>query len=489
MKILFFSYAYPNAQQPGLGTFNRTMIAGLTAEHQVRVVAPIPFPEVWKGYIKSQSPKVANGQPYQAVPGVEATHPTFYYPPKIARSQYGRFLEWSAGRELSRAIADFQPDVILSYWAHPDGDVAVRAAERHDIPCVVMVGGSDVLLLARQGSRRTAILNVLQRADAVVAVSDHITDTLVKDGLSRKKLHVVRRGIDPTYFSPGDRLIARRGLGVEENTTLFIAVGRLVPVKGFQHLIDTCQVLKRRSHSFSCRILGEGPLRPTLQKQIDELGLQDCVKLEGAQGQMRLAEWYRAADATLLSSLSEGVPNVLLESLACGTPFVATSVGGVSEIADRVHDRLVPPAAPIAMADAIESQLLVKDDKKPRRKFEPSDLRASSTKLVRVLEGALYDHAARQQAQENNAEGITPELVATPKNKSSKFEMDWVNMPLTPLSSSTTEPLSTATIALSLSEQLPDIDANSTVIFSRPMNGYSSEELAGTGEVFTSNDR
>ena len=435
MKILFFSYAYPNARQPSLGTFNRSMIASLAAEHDVRVVAPVAFTEAWKRQWSRLSTQGTNGSRFIAVPGVEATHPTFYYPPKVLRSQYGHFLDWSVGRELDRAMKDFQPDVVLSYWAHPDGDVAVRAAQRHNVPSVVMVGGSDVLLLARSGSRRKAILNVLQRADAVVTVSDHISQTLVKDGLPRRKLHVVRRGVDPAAFSPGDRLIARRGLGVAEDRTLFVAVGRLVPVKGFEHLIASCAVLKSRGHSFGCHILGDGPLKGPLQRQIEQLGLQDSVKLEGSQSQMRLAEWYRAADQTLLSSISEGVPNVLLESLACGTPFVATSVGGVPEIADRLHDRLVPPASPVAMADAIESQLQ-RYPEQQRRTFEPYDLRAAAGKLQRVLEGAIYDHAAeRQEQMQAQPKSITPppppvvvaEPLAAAPSRSRAIAFEWLN--------------------------------------------------------------
>ena len=490
MKIVFFSYAYPNARQPGLGTFNRAMVAGLAGVHEVRVVAPVPFPEVWRERLSKLTGVSATGagglkdSTYTAVPGVEASHPTFYYPPKILRSQYGHFLDWSVGRELNRVMQEFQPDVVLSYWAHPDGDVAVRAAQRHNVPSVVMVGGSDVLLLARSGARRSAILNVLNRADAVVTVSDHISDTLMKDGLSRKKLHVVRRGVDPAAFSPGDRLIARRGLGLSETRTQLVAVGRLVPVKGFQHLIASCAVLKTRGRLFDCHILGNGPLKGLLQRQIEHLGLEDCVKLAGPQSQMRLAEWYRAADLTVLSSLSEGVPNVLLESLACGTPFVATSVGGVPEIADRLYDRLVPPASPVAMADAIAGQFDCKSEELQRRCFEPLDIRASARKLERVLEGALFDHAAVRHVEQVQSKSASPAravLQSTPK-PSSKFELDWLNAPP---SSNTPVPPSVASMAMSLNEQNAELTATTTAEFCRPSNGSNECEMARTGEYFT----
>ena len=490
MKILFFSYAYPNARQPGLGTFNRSMIAGLVGAHEVRVVAPVPFPDVWRirlAELAGVSPKGTRGSKhstYTAVPGVEASHPTFYYPPKVLRSQYGQFLDWSVGRELNRVLHEFQPDVVLSYWAHPDGDVAVRAAQRHNVPSVVMVGGSDVLLLARSGARRKAILNVLNRADAVVTVSDHISDTLMKDGLPRKKLHVVRRGVDPAAFSPGDCSIARRGLGLSEERTQLVAVGRLVPVKGFQHLIASCAVLKTRGRAFDCHIVGDGPLRGQLQRQIELLGLEDCVKLEGPQSQMRLAEWYRAADLTVLSSLSEGVPNVLLESLACGTPFVATCVGGVPEIADRLYDRLVPPASPVAMADAIEGQLNSPREEQQRRCFEPFDLRASARKLERVLEGAIFDHAAAHHGEQVQSTSASPVREASPSasKPTNKFDLDWRNAAP---SLNTPMPPSVAAMAISLNGPNAELTATTMAAFCRPSNGQFEGELGRTGEYFT----
>ena len=208
MKVLFFSYAYPNPLQPGLGTFTRSMIAGLAGDHEVRVVSPVPFPAVWRGFLCGQLPRGLNDPQFAAVPGVQADYPTFYYPPKVLRAQYGRCLWWSVHRRLDRVLREFRPDVVLSYWAHPDGEVAVRMAQRHRVPAVAMAGGSDVLLLARSGARRQAILGALERADAVVTVSNHIADTLVSDGIERDRLHVVRRGVDRAVFSPGDRAVA-----------------------------------------------------------------------------------------------------------------------------------------------------------------------------------------------------------------------------------------------------------------------------------------
>ncbi len=474
MKVLFFSYAYPNPLQPGQGTFNRTMIAGLAGDHEVRVVSPVPFPDVWRGRLGGKLPRGLNDPQFIAVPDVPADYATFYYPPKLFRSQFGRCLWWSVRRRLDRAMREFRPDVVLSYWAHPDGEVAVRMARRHNVPAVTMVGGSDVLLLARSGSRRRAILNVLNRADAVVTVSDHIANTLVSDGLDRDKLRVVRRGVDRAVFSPGDRVISRRGLGLPEDRPLLVAAGRLVPVKGFQYLIEACAVLKGRGRSFGCCILGDGPLKGQLQSQIDRLGLQGTVELRGPQSPTELAEWYRAASMTVLSSLSEGIPNVLLESLACDTPFVATYVGGVSEIADPRHDRLVPPEKPVALADAIDSQLRARRDQLPARTFEPLAVRAAARRLGQVLEEARAEHGAPRPQEQSAGDASSSGQPLPWLGRSAEFCLARPDFPKSE---------STGAAHLAHEEDRDELRPSEAGPCCRPANGaFEEEELARTGE-------
>ena len=147
MKVLFYSYAYPNPLHPGLGTFNRSMVAGLSMEHEVRVVSPVSFVAAWQARLSQRLPHGLNDPQFAAVPGVPCEYLTSYYTPKVFRSEYGRWMWWSVARRLHHTMKTFRPDAVLSYWAHPDGEVAVRMAHRHGVPAVVMVGGSDVLLL------------------------------------------------------------------------------------------------------------------------------------------------------------------------------------------------------------------------------------------------------------------------------------------------------------------------------------------------------
>lgn len=382
MRILFFSYAYPNPWQPELATFNKTMIAGLAQQHEVCVVSPVSFVSQWRHGARFQKYQ----EKYVAVPDVQAVYLTYYYTPKIGREYYHHFLQWSVGRSLRRTICDFQPDVILSYWAHPDGAVALRIAQEFHLPLVQIVGGSDVLLLGRNTSRRRLILDVLLHADALIAVSRHIAETLRQDGVEPRKIHVVHRGIDRNVFCPGDRASSRKRLGLPEQRPVLLGVGRLVSVKDWPTWLLACRVLVDRGMQPACYVLGEGPLRRQLEQLIQQYGLQRFVDLRGSQPQTELVHWYRAADLTVLASLSEGVPNVLLETIACGGSFVATNVGGIPEIADPTFDRLVSPQQPAALAFEIANRLSNPPPCSSIRRWHPSSNMEATNQLVQIME-------------------------------------------------------------------------------------------------------
>ena len=388
MRILFLANDFPNALHPLKGTFNRSLVAAMAIKNDVQVISPVSWIDEISSRVKHK--KRIDRSKVNFVPGIKTEYPRYYYPPKIMRHRYGQFMWMSIKRQLTKTIKQFHPDAILSYWAHPDGEVAVRLAQQAGIPAITMVGGSDVLLLARKGKRRVAIMNVLHQADKIISVSQDIAEHLKRDGIHPDKLHVVHRGVDHELFTEGDRNDARKELKLPSNQPILVAAGRLVDVKGHEVLISACHMLAQKGERFQCHILGTGPLQESLQKQIDMSSLKPIVHLAGAQTQQQLANWYRAADMIVHPSYSEGIPNVLLEGICCGTPFVASDVGGISEVADLQHDQLVPPKDPKRLAEAILKQLnKQKEITLPERSFQPLSWDDSADNVVQLLQQAI----------------------------------------------------------------------------------------------------
>ena len=196
----------------------------------------------------------------------------------------------------------------------------------------VIIGGSDVLLMTRKPSRRRRVQGVLEATDAVITVNDDLKNAVVRLGIPADKVYVWHQGIDVGQFQPGDRYLARQQLGIPVPGRVIVWVGRMDPVKGLDILLESCVLLRARGTEYHLYLVGDGPLRRDLVAQAESHGLSKHVTFVGPKLHNELPDWYRAADLTVLPSRSEGLPNVLRESLACGTPFVASNVGGISEI-------------------------------------------------------------------------------------------------------------------------------------------------------------
>jgi glycosyltransferase involved in cell wall biosynthesis len=160
----------------------------------------------------------------------------------------------------------------------------------------------------------------------------------------------------------------------------------MVSVKGLPVLVDAVDRLHQRGIRPQTYLVGSGEMERSLRSEVRARGLDAFIHFTGSVTQDALAKWYQAADFTVLPSLSEGVPNVLLESIACGTPFVASEVGGIPEIATLGVDRLVPPGDSERLASAIEEQLQRSPKENASRDFMPFDCRRSAEQLIRVVE-------------------------------------------------------------------------------------------------------
>lgn len=381
MKLMLVTSVFPSPLHPNLGAFNREMVHALTGAHHVKVIAPVAWPIVYRARRQGQTWDAA-----RRFDDIEVRHPTFYYTPKLLRSRHGAFLWWSIRRTVDEMLRGFVPDVVIGYWSHPDGQAAVRVARRLGVPAVVMVGGTDVLVLGQLPRRRPAIRRVLEDADAIVTVSQDLKRELRTWGLPANKIHVVYRGVNATRFSPGDRDAARQRLGIERGTRALLWVGHMVPVKGLDVLVDACAAAAARI-DFHLYLVGRGPLDAELQRRCAELGIAARVTFVGYVPHVDLPDWYRAANLTVLPSRSEGIPNVLLESIACGTPFVASRVGGIQEIADPLVDRLVAPVDRDALANAIVHSLTAPSC--INRRTMPISTANASERLQGVLASAV----------------------------------------------------------------------------------------------------
>lgn len=355
MRILTLTNLYPTPFNPTRATFNRQKIRLLATQHPVAVIAPILWTEEWAARWKGAG-SLPRGRRVTC-DGIAVDHPRYVYSPKVLRGWYGHCFRESVRPAFRRALADFRPDLVFAPWAYPDGWAAVQLGHRAGLPVVIKVHGSDILQLSRHPRRSRGTIEALRQADGVIAVSHDLKERVVAMGADGARVRVLYDGIDSELFHPGPQDAARIRLArdFDMRGPVVLYIGNLLPVKGLEVLIDAFAKLAGQGVDFTGLLIGQGPLRARLEAQIARRGLRGRVELLGPRPHDQLPDWYRAADFFVLPSYSEGVPVVLLEAIACGTPIVASRVGGIPEIAHLGDSRLVPAGDTAALAEAIRA--------------------------------------------------------------------------------------------------------------------------------------
>jgi glycosyltransferase involved in cell wall biosynthesis len=203
---------------------------------------------------------------------------------------------------------------------------------------------------------RWALRRWLPRADAVVAVSRHTAQAARHFGVPAAKLHTIYNptAVDMAGSDAGVSAgrCLRRDLNIPPDAFLLGFVGRLSREKGVSYLIQAVQRLKQRGCNVFSVVVGDGPLASELRAETRQRDVEDRVRFAGYQS--AVASWVRASDALVLPSLSEGLPMVLAEAMALGTPAIATRVGGIPEIIRHGETGwLIPARSPDALCDTI----------------------------------------------------------------------------------------------------------------------------------------
>ena len=355
LKVLTFSTLFPSSVRPGHGIFVETRLRELMKSGQIesRVIAPVPwFPSAnsrWGDYAKFAATPAREQRN-----GLDVLHPRYLLLPKVGMTTAPLTLALGARAAVRKLIDEgFDFDVIDAHYYYPDGVAAALLARWFGKPLAVTARGSDVNLIGRHALPLRLMRWASSVASASIGVSQALVERMRELGMASRLQLTLRNGVDLARFrADADPAALRARLDVE-GSPLLLSVGNLVSLKGHDLVIEALGLLRGRGLDARLCIIGAGPLRAELETLAGRLGLADQVRFLGALPQDELAAWYGAADMLVLASEREGWPNVLLESMACGTPVVATAVGGIPEIVEPpLTGRIVQVRSAQSLADA-----------------------------------------------------------------------------------------------------------------------------------------
>ena len=360
--VVMVTTSYPRFPGDSVGTFMEPIAKSVAARgHAVHVVAP------WH-------PLVARGAEEDGV------HFHFYkYAPIRGLNVFGYAAAMRADVSLRRAAYAVAPlalaagwnaargvarrhraTVMHGHWVVPGGVVAAAASPSR--PLVVSLHGSDVYVAETFGPARRAARSVFSRAGAITACSADLGQRAIALGADPARVEVVPYGVDTARFRPDAKARAtrRERLGVGAGVTLVFAAGRLVRKKGFEYLLEALPLVGAAS-PVVLAIAGAGDLERELRERAGTLGVAGRVRFLGNLTQDEVAAHLAAADVVAVPSVRDdsgnvdGLPNIVMEALASGTPLVTTAAGGIGSVVEHERTALVAPERdPAALAAAIE---------------------------------------------------------------------------------------------------------------------------------------
>lgn len=227
-------------------------------------------------------------------------------------------------------------------------------------------------------------------ATRVLANSEMVAESLVRDDhLAKRRIAMIPNFVDDEAFIPpssAERAAWVRELQLERATPIIGVVASLLPIKDHATLFRATHILVRRWPGLALVVVGSGPSLDELQTLATQLGIADNVRFAGLRPQT--PSFHHLFDLSVLSSVSEGFPNSLLEAMAAGRPIVATAVGGVRDaVRDGENGLLVPPGDPERLASAIAA--LIEDPERATAMGRAGAQRARTEFDGRVVVGAL----------------------------------------------------------------------------------------------------
>ena len=342
--VLTSQFGYP--WDPVRSVFNQQQFDRLSRRVHLRVVVPVTWTTALRHPVRYWTARrdARTRWPY-------VDYFVYFHLPGVAHAFNAAFMLASVLLQRPGLLLAQRWDCLLGSWLFPDAVAAVAIGALTRTPVIAKAHGSDVNRYMKPPLRRWQTRFALNRCASVVTVSRALRDALQAAGVDPGRIEVIYNGVDPRAFS------ADGALPTGERAPRLLYVGNLLRSKGCPELLEAFHGIAARHPGATLEFVGDGPEREVLSARARALGIADRVHFAGKVPHGELGERFRRARVSCLPSHAEGVPNVILESMACGTPVVATDVGGIPEVLPEYAGLMVAPRDTAALAAALSAAL------------------------------------------------------------------------------------------------------------------------------------
>lgn len=353
MKVLIVTNLFGFPWDPTRGMFNQQQFDRLSSRVDLSVLVAVPWVDAVRRPAAYWAARRVGRKRWPYV-----DYFLFWYVPGVAQGLHALFFLLSLVLQRPGVLWPRRWHAMLGSWAYPDAVATAVVATVTGTPLVMKVHGTDINDYLDVPPKRWQILAAARRCATVLCASDALRKRLVAAGVDAARTEVLYNGIDAQKFQRADGRAARARLGLPLDGSLLLFVGNLKRAKGCLDMLDAFIHIAPLHPDLQLAFVGDGPARAALEQRAAQAGVLARTLFAGRTDHAALPDWFAASQLLCLPSHNEGVPNVVLEAMACGVPVVATRVGGIPEVLPAFAGLLVPAQDPLALQGALNAALV-----------------------------------------------------------------------------------------------------------------------------------
>ena len=392
LRVLSISTLFPSPVRPAFGKFVASQMQAVAArgDADVVMVNPVGMPPCPLRKMQPYS-RLAAIPDKTALDGIPVYHPRFTLIPKFGGDSNPERIASAILPLVKRLHAERPFQVVDAQFFFPDGPAAAIVARELGLPLTIKARGSDIHHWSKRPKALRQMLEAAGQSAALLSVSHALRRDMIALGMPEDRIVVHYTGLDRTRFQVMDRKSARAlvsavpELGVWSRGQLIVTPGSLIAIKGQRLAIEALKELP----DVHLALAGSGEDEALLRAHASLLGLADRVQFLGQVSHDLLPKLFSAADVVVLPSEREGLANVWVEALACGTPLVIPDIGGAREVVQDESAGRIVARDPKAIAAGVSAIL---DDPPSQEDVAANAARfsweANAAELVEIWRGA-----------------------------------------------------------------------------------------------------
>ena len=253
---------------------------------------------------------------------------------------------------IKKLEKEWEFDIIHIHGPISEGIIGSYVKKKYGKPLVITFHGEDVTVLSKMRLLKNVYINTLRNCNSLIFVTGYLREVL-NEKLPDNKVFIIPSGYMVKRFRPLNKDRCMQILNLPKDKKIILFVGGLAERKGPEYLIKSIYLALKKRKDIACWIVGGGKLMKSLKNMTHEMKLDGFVNFAGYRLPDEIPLWMNASDLLVLPSLDEGLPNVVVESLACGKPVVATNVPGNLEVINKDVGYLVKPKDENDLAEKI----------------------------------------------------------------------------------------------------------------------------------------